>query len=369
MNLWKSLKEENRFYLLGPTALLCAIAFSPLSLWVAIPGFFLSTFFRLRGFAYALVGLAIGAFVFHGFITTNHFIQAALEVSFAASFLIIALVQEEKADVGQTLQAQLEANHSTLKILEEELSRTKEEQNQTQIASDSKVLELQTRIEESEKDLSSLMVLNEVLRRTTGRHIEEKNELEKEGIDLQRKISLMREEIERLSQPLPPKENLMKELNAARVVCEQTHLINETLVKLHAQKWQEIEEMRSQMLPMGPSPVELKYNQLRKQFEEKNQILHETRKELFHKDTELQTLKLQQEIPVDPLIKPMQQEMEDLHQETSQLREENQELQDLISALIAQEPLAQKQQTPSKRKKKANKRACPELNLSLFSMT
>ena len=341
MNMDK-IKEESGLLFLGPAALLCATALSPVALLMALPGFALSSYYRMRGFAYSLVLLGLAAFCNHGFLTPDHFWQFGIEVSLACSFWITALAQEERAHANHSFHSQFEASVSTTRYLEEELNKCQEEKTTTQMAADVKLNSLQNKLEEVEKDHSSILILNEVLRKTTACHIEEKNELEKGSIELQRKIGLMREEIDRYEKKRPDRDILMKELNAARIEREQTHLINETLAKLHAQKCQELEQLKaapSVEEPLGPSLFELQFHQLRKQFDEKNKVLHATRQELFYKDTELEAIKIERQhadLSVDSLVEPMQREVEELVVETSSLKEENSQLQDLIAVLFGQ---------------------------------
>lgn len=346
------MKEENTLLFWGPVALVCAAALSPMALVIVVPGFVLSSYFRMRGFAYALVLLGIAAFCNHGFLTLHHYWQLGLELSLACSFWVTAMEQETRVGTIHALESQLNAAVSTSQNLEEDLKKSREEKMTERMADDEKISAMRAKIEEMEKEHASMLILNEVLRKTTALHIDEKNELEKGSIELQRKIVLMRQEIERYEQKRPERDALMKELNAARIEREQTHLINETLAKLHAQKCQEIEDLKS--IPSkneaeGPSQFELMYHQLRKQFDEKNKVLHETRQQLFYKDTELEAMKIEKEqiaLPVDPLIKPMEQEIEGLTFETVSLKEENSQLQDLIASLISQQP------KPAARKKK-----------------
>jgi len=333
--------------MMGPLTLFCASALSPLSILIAIPGFALCSRLRMRGFAYALILLGVTAFIMHGFFTSRHLWQFGLELSLAFSFLVTALTQEENIRETETLSSQLEAQSSTLRNLEEELQKTRETLVTEKTTFDAKMASLQTNLEETDKDGASLQILNEVLRKTAATHIEKASELEKNSIDLERKIALMRQELSLYQQPRPDRDELMRELNAARVEREQTHLINETLAKLHAQKCQELEELQ---LPKGPSQTELLYNQLRKQFEEKNHILHQTRQELFRKETELEALKIaeEQQTPDFP----------QLHEELERLSEENKHLETLVSSLS--------QPPPPSRKKKAKSLLLKAGTLSLF---
>ena len=145
-----------------------------------------------------------------------------------------------------------------------------------------------------------------MLRKTTARQIEERENQANVVLDAERQIGLLQQEIDSARKDLHrlsrsdalAQENtqLTKELNAARLEREQTHLINETLVRLHARESQKATQAESQLAQLAalphidaPSPemahlqekltsllsIEVLYNQIRKQFDEKNQILHE----------------------------------------------------------------------------------------------
>jgi hypothetical protein len=348
MRILERLKEPLSFLeLLGPLTVLCAVALCPLLTPVALIGLALSFYFRMRGFAYALVLIGVGAFVSHALLTEGHLWRFGLELSLACSFWMVALAQEEEAASQRSVASTLETRSLGLQNLEEELTREKEHRAQTQISSDTRLGELQTRLDEIEKDHSSILVLNEVLRKTTARHIEEK-------VDLERRTYFMRQEIDVLTKTNPPRDELMSELNAARIAREQTHLINETLVRLHAEKCRELEQIRNGQVP-DLKTLSL-YSQLRKQFDEKNEMLHLTRKELFEKQTQLEAVLIEKDqmLPSsDSFAAQMDRETEEMSQELLSLREETLQLEELIRALM--KPSATKSSTPPPARKKKKK--------------
>ena len=86
------------------------------------------------------------------------------------------------------------------------------------------------------------------------------------------------------------------------------------------------------------------HKQLRAQFDEKNQILHETRAALFHVDTELQTLRIereQQNLQLHVVPEALCSELIDLDREIASLAKENENLQGLVSHLMEQMPHGQ----------------------------
>ncbi|MBI3508167.1 MAG: hypothetical protein HY069_00830, partial [Chlamydiia bacterium] len=274
----------NLLQMCGPIALLCLIALSPSSALVAIPGYALTLFYRKRGFAYALLLLALGAFLYHGFLDPARPLwRLGLELSLGLSFWVIAFTQEESHTEQLTQEGILQTRTAALTNVEEDLSKQRETHTTAQIAADEKMASYQARLEEQEKEYNSILILNEVLRKTAACHIEEKKELEKNSIDLERLIVQLKEQIHRLELGRPPRDQLMQELNAARVEKEQMRHVNEALVKLHAQKSQELQQLQAQICTT-PEPLPQSrsiYLQLSKQFEEKTEVLHRTIQELF----------------------------------------------------------------------------------------
>jgi hypothetical protein len=161
---------------------------------------------------------------------------------------------------------------------------------------------------------------------------------------------------------------LFEELNESRGREAQTHLINETLVRLHAKENQKVRELEAKFFAMSEQTetvsedkerfveqlqlqvqqtrleqyrqVELLYRQLKGQFEEKNAILHQTRSELFLADTELQTIaqKLREkELAFNPVSQEICLELDAMEEENLALQHENRELQDLVSHLMQQD--------------------------------
>ncbi|HEV7737488.1 MAG TPA: hypothetical protein VGO47_08985, partial [Chlamydiales bacterium] len=93
--------------------------------------------------------------------------------------------------------------------------------------------------------------------------------------------------------------------------------------------------------------TEALYRQLREQFAQKDTILHQTRSQLFHAETELQRLEKQaaeKQLQDDPLPPALRKELETIEEEKNAILEENHFLTDLISHLMAAT------ETPEKKK-------------------
>ncbi len=411
----------------GPLFLLCALAFGVKTaipfdlLFLTVAGLVLSARWRLRGCCYALVLLALFAAVKHFFIT-DHLWQLAIEGSLGLSYFITALSYEEGTQYLESLNQQMQLRKASLENLEEELAKVRESALSQQITFQEKIASLQKELEDLQGDHSSILILNEVLRKTTARHMHESE-----------KYALLKEELQETEKELGRLSNtealavqnrdLMKELNAARYQKEQTHLINETLARLHAREnlkaketaeeasaladqlaasrrevermnqtfqeelalarnqiatlmaerdktvldaeqgrigLQKLMELQQQKPSFDPqleeelsfakkkmlhlSQIEPLFYQLRKQFEEKNQILHQTRSHLFLADTELQKLKMEKAaLELAPLPKEVEQEVQDLGDQLQRLEEENLHLQELVTLLSThQEPVKKK---------------------------
>jgi len=374
-------------------------------LFVAILGLFLTAKWRVQGCVAALLLLAFSIAAKHVLVPTNHIWQAGLEGSVGIALFISALVFERSSKWAASKQSEMERNEKTILFLEEDLSQQKELTAQEIAAGAEKLAGLRIQLEEAESQVSALQVLNDVLRKAAAKSIEAKEAAELQGRMFDRREGLLLEEIDFLQKELnrlgnesalaQQNKQLFSELNESRLLEAQTHLINETLVRLHAKENQKVREFEGkflaleeemqhlltqiansdqalasmqaernelksevELLQQRPAPVsedltaalaaqqtrleqyaqvELLYRQLKVQFEEKNQILHQVRKELFRTDTELQTMKQraqEKELDVNPVAKEVCLEMELLEEENALLREENDGLQELVSSLM-----------------------------------
>jgi hypothetical protein len=423
--------------ILGPIFVIAAYALAPrdpLILGVGVLGLLLSSRWQLRGFSYALALLGLAAIGEHAFLTNRHLWQLGLEGSYAIAFFITSLSSQQRTSTLQSLSGQLNARDASIRNLEEEALKTHESSTSLQIALQEKIDAIQKEIEGVQSELSSLLILNEVLRKTEAVHAREKASAFDELLDTQRKMAYVQtelEESERMAARLADGNALITEnrelavqLNGARFAKEQARLISETLAREHAKEslratesttrllalqsqfsalkmesdtlhahleqfsaerdrfhiaHQQLEEVQternflkerlvhaelelSQKTPVSTEEIahlqqkiaaliryESLYKQLKMQFEEKGTLLHQTRAELFHTDTKLQTYMLekeQRELQHNPVSDEMSREIAALEEECASLEHENAELQSLIT-LLSEMPL----KTPSGEKK------------------
>lgn len=451
-------KEKDEMFIwqiIGPLSLLCAFILAakgplPYDLYCAsLIGLFFSARWHFRGCFYALALLVCLGIFKHWTGELHHFWRLGLEGSIASSLFITALAFENSAMKMESLYSQLNAKEAALAHSEEDLTKLREDTASQQVVSSQKLDTLQKDLEETVAEKESFEVLNDVLRKVTARHLDEKKFLEEHSIQDKRHLAQSLEEIETLQKEIShfktsdaevEKTELLNELNQIRVEKEQSHLINEKLVRLHAkesvrakdamdqlhavieekrglqqQLRQAIQDAESSMnafkeameekqkhqaaidqmgrlqqeklflqeriraaevelslLKKTPeemdairkerdglaaqfakaqekiyflSKLEPVYKQLRAQFDEKNQILHETRAALFNVDTELQTLKIEKEqkhLQFNPIPEDVASELMTLDGELSSLQKENEELQGLVSHLMTQMPKGDK---------------------------
>jgi DNA repair exonuclease SbcCD ATPase subunit len=419
----------------GSVSLLCTLAIAAKAsipadlLGLALTGLYLCTRLQMRGCYYALALLGVFAAFKHAFFTTDHLWQLGIEGSLVLAFFILALASEQAAVSIASLQQQLQTRQATVANLEDELAKAQEAHLAQQMTLSEKVCSLQKELEELQADHSSILILNDVLRKTTARSesaLAAKGDLEWHIAFLKAELQETRKDLERVADIealAVQNRELLQELNAARCAKEQTHLINETLARLYARESlkakeadQEAADLTSQLsaarkevervsislqeqlaiarnqvdtltvqlerastvqkfheVKGDPQLVEkLAYaeqkmvhlsqmepllKQLRKQFEEKAQVLQETRTHLFRTDTELQKALLEKTALELSSFPEMEQELQVLGEQVEALEEENEQLQELVSALTDNSPDA------AKRKKKVKTQTPPEQEL------
>lgn len=437
---------------------------------ISLVGFYFCSRWHLRGCVYALILLGLGASLRHCFIGAHHLWELGIEGSLGCAFFIASLAFEQDNFLIQSMESHIESGRASLENIEEEMSKEREASVAIQAALHDKIGALQKELEEIQSEHSSFLILNEVLRKTTAKHMQDHETLAESAVDLQHRTAVLQRELQESQKELArvkgsdglaiENQKLMKELNAARYEKQQTHLINETLARLHAREnlkvkesadrietiiaekmqmqerlqaelvasrteaqiysghheqaakeldrtrnalkdlsevhtqknflqerllsaegeiavlrqkisqpqsdpraLEKIESLKQERQQLAEqlahaqekmhtlSQIEPLFKQLKKQFEEKDQILHQTRSQLFVADTELQKLQMERNqaaLQFNPVPKEVGEEMEALDQQIEELEEENRELQELIAILSSSESPA----PASKRKKK-----------------
>ncbi|MBM3184030.1 MAG: hypothetical protein FJZ64_01840 [Chlamydiae bacterium] len=335
------MKEESTkiFFLAGPIGIFLAFLLAmqiPFSLFpydlalISLTGLFLTARFHLKGCSYALILLAIVGLLFHLFFEDHHMARLLLEAALCSSFIVAALVFEEDAKSFHQLQSQLTSFQATIKNLEEDSLRAREAFVSDQIASHEKINDLQKSLEEIQSDKNSLEMLNDVLRKSNAKYFEEQKAFE------ERLFS----EKEKLGKVLIDLEESRKQIKDSREE-EHLHLLLEE-EKLKRQESEKKERALQEALFQNEEKIheliriDFLYKQLREQFEEKTQILHETRTVLFKMETEIQKLRMEKEEALLELGSFFDGAIERFEQEIGVLQEENARLQELITLLTSE---------------------------------
>jgi len=398
----------------GAISLLCTLAIASKMaialdlVCIAVIGLFLSASFQIRGMIYSLILLTISGAISHGFFVTDHLFQLGLETSLALAFFITALSFEEESSSAKFFEGQIQIKKSALENLEAELKKHEENATLYKRAMQEKVEMFQKELEELQIEHSSILILNDVLRKSSAKLHLENNSLEKLDQDQKVRYEILRNELVTLQNDYQRISNyetlatanreLTSELNGARFKAEQTALINETLNRLfereslkakeagveasayaeqldfsrkEVMRLQKVVEAISQEPKQDPETVEkLAYlerkmvqlsqtepmlRQLKKQFEERNQTLHETRSELFKVDTELKRVAMEKvALELNPIPKEFEAELLSLGEKVTFLEDENQQLQELIEKLMAGSQDEEKPKKKVKTKAKLN---------------
>lgn len=447
--------------IIGPLFVLCTFALEPNNFFifcVGILGLFLCARWQMTGLLYSLVLLVAAGVLEHFFLNHQHLWWIGIEGSYAVAFYITALNAERHTHFVQSLFSQLDAKNSSLANLEEDALKSKESATSQQILLQEKGDLLQARLDELSSEYSSLLVLNEVLRKTSARESADKELLQGDLLDLQSRLGIclaeedaLKKELARLKEShtlILENSQLIGEINQVRLEKEQTHMINETLARLHAKesmraqsafeqlsilekekqetdlKVAEFDRLKSDLEFQLKEAITLRdrykiaaeqneaiqternflkdrvtqaefelaqksqvaavdlsqyvpkeeleclqnqvkalfkvkalHKQLKEQFEEKNQVLHKTRAELFQVDNALQALQIEVEgrdFAQNSIPNAIVSEVAQLEEMLTFLEQENEELQNLVTHLsIVQEA--------PKRKKKV--KTTPEQDL------
>lgn len=247
--------------------------------FIAVCGLYFCAKWRFKGCLLALVMLGLSAVAKHLFYTNHHVWQCGFEVSVAVAWIITTLVFHESGKYVDGVSAQNVAQSQTIEFLEDDLSKFKVLSAQESQAAFEKITQLQAQLDEALTESSSYQILNDVLRKSTARAIEEKELLISQGLQSDRRsgqllseIDVLQKELGRIgdeSSVVQQNGQLFKQLNESRVKEAQTHLVNETLARMHRSENERGKELEAKN--------ELLTEQLEKTTQEKemNSLLNE----------------------------------------------------------------------------------------------
>ncbi len=367
------IENKTFFYLLvGPFFLSLLLLIAPIKLSiVALVGLFLCYRFQKKGLLLSNLLLITYFFVNHLTISSSHLFNIGMELSVALSFLITAFAFEEVSAYFDDFQ---DEEIEEEKEGEDEKEFKQLEESQRKLQSD--INKLQFEYDEKIAELKSIQNLNDTLRKSLEETTEQKDILSYEALQKDRKIAELSvdwdnnqiekivpdekvvEELNNLKQKYneltSEKENLLKqlenlpkeiddqEINAAEKEIEKLKKENEALKALAnkdvsqeiLEKDQLIEDMQTKVKDFNK--VNSLYLQLREQFNEKSDVLHKTRSDLFHAQEELAAYKKEKEKDYSDFTDQEKQLVEDLQNTQDELEEsncENESLKEIVTEL------------------------------------
>lgn len=249
---------------MGPAFLLCTLALvswlSPqeIGIWLlaTLAGMALCVRYQMKGCIYAILLLAAFSAARHSSILGGHVVYFGIEGSLACSFLIMALAIEQRFSKLKCLNEQATAQSLTIGNLEQNIAKLIESSQAEQIALAERAATKEKELEDIQSELSSVLVLNEVLRKTTAAQLKESRERAEALIDRERKIAFLTSERDQLesqletfrseSSVIQEHEKVSQELNQARCEYAQLQLMHEHLENAYQQKTNSLEMAESE---------------------------------------------------------------------------------------------------------------------------
>lgn len=304
-------------------------------------------------FCYSI--LCILGLIKHVQLQDYHVWQLGLELSFGLSFLIFYLsyrMSQKQVFFYEKdyfdLKKQFDLNHHSYK---ESLKKSESEKGLLEDRIDL----LKKEIQEKQNEIQSIDLLVETLKSDIHAKEEKISHLESEMekrdqtfAQMQAEMLDLNDRIEGISDLEKLKnsnQELLEELNKLRVEKYQNNLMEESpkteTPKVSTSEQPSVEEEeKSKLLEEYEEKIsqmkdaQHSLQQLKKQFKEKNDLLHETRSELFHAQNQLLAIERENELQKLEPCSLEWQFAQELQQENEQLEKENEELTELVSFLM-----------------------------------
>lgn len=371
--------------LVGPLFILCTFALAPqnyLIFFAGVTGLFISAKYKNIGFVLSCMILLGIAFAQHFYQSAFSLWEMGLETSYAMAFFITAQSSARHQNLVKSLFSQLDTKDSVVLNLEDEFNKTRQEITCLQIQAQEKIDALQKQLDEIQSEQSSLLMLNEVLRKTTAIHINKKDSLTDELYQLQSRLTHEIDEKESLkakilNTDLSTHQQLVEELNAVRRKHEETHTIKETLERLHSYEQQRAHAASEQLIAVEQERLQLleKITELEKersnsQSQSNEQIENELRQKIADLEKELIETQTHSNLEKEEIEKKLAQ----LNEKNAQLNSEKEhyshletQLQKKMAALVEEmaqtrslidplkQELSEKEQTVSSLQEKLKK--------------
>jgi hypothetical protein len=255
------MKPSSVQLILGPvffSTTLFLIGKAPLSgnydlVFIATLGLLASARWHLKGAIASIISIGILAGIkFFAFGLLTPWV-IGVYASIALSLLITCLVLENESKQGIALEQKAAAHEKTIGFLEEDLSRLKEESSGQISQVNQRLMELQTQLEEEGKEVSCYRVLNELLRKSHAKSLDEKKQFESRFLSAQRREYQLLKEVDDLSKELQRLSNesslvkqnqdLFLEINELRFHLQQAKFLQDSF-SFDLRKLKSLEEER-----------------------------------------------------------------------------------------------------------------------------
>lgn len=327
---WELTGDSPWSFWAGPTFLLCALAISawvnlqemPYWLLASVLGMVFCVYYRMRGCVYSILLLAAFSAVRHGLFLDQHLLYFGLEGSLACSFFIMALAMDQRNSSFQSFFETSQAQKRAISHLEQNLAKLLESSQSQQVSLQGKIAGKQKELEDVQSELSSILVLNEVLRKTTATQLKESQQKADTLLDRERRIAYLISEREQLELQLEKlqsdsgliqdNEKLLEDLNQVRCDYAQLEMTHGHLLDSYQEKSLYAEQIEKKCEELSQEKEKLE--ERLELFEEKNEELESIQEEEKKSLEEKLSLAQQESISRLSELNKLEQKMVDLQE-------------------------------------------------------
>jgi hypothetical protein len=306
---------------------------------------------RKRGLIYSLSFLVLLVAIKHFQISSHHFWQIGLELSLFIGFIIFYYSMEQTIDYLNSIDLDKSKLLFEISKLGEDLKKEEDFHERQHKNFKYEVERINLQLEEKKKEIDSYKNIVENLRLSIKDNEKERQSLLFQIKEKEQKMASLRQEIEDMkvhiitletpknlnqrNQELSqhPDGFLVKqlvlpqkvELGFLKEIGVKKPSLDKILLEQYEKNYQELRSQKSL------------YNQLKKQFEEKQKVLSDTRKELFLVNEELEKNcreRSSQELDETPLVRELNIQLGEFEEELKRMEEENIRLEEIITNLF-----------------------------------
>lgn len=373
-------RDEKAFFswlFLGPVLMTLsaslALVFTPsqpVFLALLVLGLFTSIFFDKKGLLASSCCLAIFSLFMHLSSESSHIWLLSLEFSMAFGLYFTNLSFQEAKRLYVKMNTEAIEKRKKTEVLTDQIEEGKAHFERYKADTEKEVKDLRNHEEQLDDLLLSYRKLTDLLTERDKQNKALRNSYDKDILTKEKEIIALKFSIEtyqkHLKQSEDNKKKYLSSLNDLRQTFYQKRIIEEhkieqmrkmvsafshknEITKLEKKHLEEklvnsqtqikklcirLDELSLRLNEKNNDP---KHTQLRKQFEEKNVVLHDTRKELFHAKETLIAMQLkskEKQAFVSNDVDQILEELADLEEVTEHLKKENEALMSFVSLIL-----------------------------------